>query len=81
MHQKKKLIDQHSAQHAVEDAEFEDLVDFVNCLDECEKLLLVSVFAKDLDLLLVAAVKQVPHSKHPGEDITGVLLLTVRESK
>ena len=47
----KKLINHRAAQHAVKDAEFEDLVDFVDCLDECEQLPSVSVSAKDLVLL------------------------------
>ena len=38
LRQKKKLIDHRAAQRAVEGAEFEDLVDFVDCLDECEQL-------------------------------------------
>ena len=74
LHQKKKkLIDRRPAQRAVEDAEFEDLVDFVNCLDECEQLPSVSVPAKDLVLLPAAVVKQVPHSECSAEDIDGVL--------
>ena len=70
---KKKLIDRRPAQRAVEDAEFEDLVDFVNCLDECEQLPSVSVSAKDLVLLPAAVVKQVPRCERSAEDIVGVL--------
>ena len=73
LRQKKKFIDRRPAQRAVEDAEFEDLVDFVNCLDECEQLPSVTVSAKDLVLLPVAVVKQVPCSEHSAEDIAGVL--------
>ena len=74
LHQKKKkLIDCRAAQRAVEVAGFEDLVDFVDCLDECEQLPSVSVSAKDLVLLLAAVVKPTPHSEHSVEDIAGVL--------
>ena len=73
LRQKKKFIDRHLAQRAVEDAEFEDLVDFVNCLDECEQLPSVTVSAKDLVLLPAAVVKEVPCSEHSAEDIAGVL--------
>ena len=48
-------------------------MDFVNCLDECEQLLSVSVSAKDLVLLPAAVVKQVPRSECSAEDIAGVL--------
>ena len=78
---KKKLIDRHPAQRAVEDAEFEDLVDFVNCLDECEQLPSVSVSAKDLVLLPAAVVKQAPRSERSAEDLQDFSLLIVRESK
>ena len=69
---KKKLIDRRAAQRAVEEVEFEDLIDFVDCLDECEKLPLVSVSAKDLVLLPAAAFKPRPRSEST-EDIAGVL--------
>ena len=69
---KRKLIDRRAAQRAVEEVEFEDLIDFVNCLDECEKLPLVSVSAKDLILLPAAAFKQDPRSEST-ENITEVL--------
>ena len=70
---RKKLIDRRAAQRAVEDAEFEDLVDFVDCLDECEQLPSVSVSAKDLVLLPVGVVKPTPRSERSVEDIAGVL--------
>ena len=59
---KKKLIERRAAQRAVEEAEFDDLEDFANCLDECEKLPLVSVSSKDLFLLPAAVVKPAPPS-------------------
>ena len=64
MWQKKKLIDRQAVQYAVE-VKFEDLIDF---LDKCEKLPLVSVSAKDLVLLPVAAFKPRPCSEST-EDI------------
>ena len=70
---KRKLIDRRVAQRAVENAEFEDLVDFVDCLDECEQLPSVSVSAKDLVLLPVGVVKPTPRSERSVEDIAGVL--------
>ena len=70
---KKQLIDCSAAQCAVEDAKFEDLVDFVDCLDECEQLPSVSVSAKDLVLLLAAVVKPTSRSERSVEDIAGVL--------
>ena len=70
---KRKLIDRRVAQRAVENAEFEDLVDFVDCLDECEQLPSVSVSAKDLVLLPAAVVKPTPRSERSVEDIAGVL--------
>ena len=69
---KRKLIDRHTAQGAVEEAEFEDLIDFVNCLDKCEKLPLFSVSAKNLILLPAAAFKPNPCSEST-EDILRVL--------
>ena len=33
LRQNKKVIDRRAAQHAVEEVEFEDLIDFVDCLD------------------------------------------------
>ena len=72
MRQKKKLIDRLAAQRAVGDAELEDLVDFVDCLDECEQLLSVSVSANDLVLLPAAVVKPTPRSQHSVEDIAEV---------
>jgi len=44
----------------------------VNCLDECEKLPLVSVSAKDLVLLPAAVFKPNPRSEST-ENIAGVL--------
>ena len=70
---KQQLIDRCAAQRAVEDAKFEDLVDFVDCLDECEQLPSVSVSAKDLVLLPVGVVKPTPRSERSVEDIAGVL--------
>ena len=70
---KRKLIDRRVAQRAVENAEFEDLVDFVDCLDECEQLPSVSVSAKDLVLLPAAVAKPTPRSERSVEDIAGVL--------
>ena len=72
LRQKRKLIDRRAAQRADEEAEFEDLVDFVNCLDECEKLPLVSVSAKDLVLLPAAVFKPNPRSESTG--VTGNLI-------
>ena len=69
---KKKLVDRRAAQRAVEEAEFEDLLDFVNCLDESEELPLVSVSAKDLVLLPVEVVKPRSHFE-PDEFIAGAL--------
>ena len=46
---KKKWMDhRHTAQHLVEEAKLEDLVDFVNCLDEAENLPTIVVNACDL---------------------------------
>ena len=70
---KQQLIDRCAAQRAVEDAKFEDLVDFVDCLDECEQLPSVSVSAKDLVLLPAAVAKPTPRSERSVEDIAGVL--------
>ena len=70
---KKKLIDRRTAQSAVENDEFEDQVDFVDCLDECEQLPSVSVSARDLVLLPAAVVKTTPSSECSVEDIAGVL--------
>ena len=69
---KKKLIDRGTAQCAAEEVKFEDLIDFVDCLDECVKLALVSVSAKDLVLLLAVVFKPRPLSEST-EDIAGVL--------
>ena len=69
---RKKLIDRRAAQRAIEETKFEDLIDFADCPDWYEKLLLVSVSAKDLVLLQAAALKLNPCSEST-EDIAGVL--------
>ena len=42
-------------------------MDFVNCLDEYEQLLSVSISAKDLVLLPASVVKQAACSGHSAE--------------
>ena len=52
---KKKWTDhRRTAQCSVEEAELEDLVDFVNCLDEAENLPTIAVNACDLSTLPTA---------------------------
>ena len=71
-------MDQHAAQCAVDDTEFEYLV---NCLDNCEQQLLTSMSSYPLSLSLlrillccrVLVVKWAPHSECFAEDIAGIL--------
>lgn len=49
-----------TAQRSAEEAELDDLVDFVNCLDEAENLPLVSVNAGDLSTLPAAVLGTSP---------------------
>ena len=54
-----------SAQRPVEEAELEDLVDFINCLDEAENLLPMCVYVSDLSTLPTAVI--VSTSSSPSE--------------
>ena len=54
MNKKKWTDHRRTAQHSVEEAELEDLVDFVNCLDEAENLSTIAVNACDLSTLPTA---------------------------
>ena len=54
MNKKKWTDHRRTAQRSVEEAELEDLVDFVNCLDEAENLSTIAVNACDLSTLPTA---------------------------
>ena len=54
-----------SAQRPVEETELDDLVDFINCLDEAESLPPVCVYASDLSTLPTAVI--VSTSSSPSE--------------
>ena len=73
---KKKWTDhRHTAQHSVEEAELEDLVGFVHCLDEAENLPTIAVNACDLSTLPTAVFDPsiLVSSELPRADYTDLL--------
>jgi len=82
---KKKWTDhRRTAQRSAEEAELDDLVDFVNCLDEAENLPPVSVNAGDLSTLPAAVLGTSPvetsESCGPVQSVQSVQLKEIQDS-